>query len=122
MSELTDIQEDPAVTSNNVPPNTQTSPHAPPPQTPKFLENTPAKPRRGSTASRVDIDFFDPPGVRQLQRRLTGLDQVPSSGSSTRAPSPKSDASLGKDFDLKKILENSVREYVIFFILAATVG
>lgn len=68
---------------------------------------------------RVDDDFFDPEGVRQLQRRLSrslNRSEAPSALPSIVVPqtSEETDSTLSiEPFDLKKTLERLVSRYVV---------
>ncbi|KAF9076400.1 ABC transporter [Rhodocollybia butyracea] len=62
------------------------------------------RPRRGSSVSRVSIDYFDPQGVRELQRTLSKMTQRP--GSPAQSTSSDSNATLANEapFDFEKAL------------------
>lgn len=80
-------------------------PHSPPPPQ--------ARPRRGSSVSRVDITFFDPEGVQELRRTLTQQSNA-KNGSPGSQESVTSDATLaakeGGSFDLAKALRRIVQK------------
>lgn len=60
--------------------------------------------RRGSSVSRVDVDFFDHDGVQQLTRTLTEMSNQ--NGQSRRSPSEDTETTLstGENFDFEKTL------------------
>jgi ATP-binding cassette subfamily G (WHITE) protein 2 (SNQ2) len=75
------------------------------------------KPRRGSTVSHVDLDFFDPTGVQELRRTLTQKSTQEHNRPNGEKPSfSNSDLTLtgltGGDggFDFEKTLRHVVRK------------
>jgi ATP-binding cassette subfamily G (WHITE) protein 2 (SNQ2) len=72
--------------------------------------------RRTSKASRVSVDFFDPEGMVQLQRTLTG--QGNKNAARPESPESASSYSTGHtltvdpdDFDLERMIRSIVRRY-----------
>ncbi|TFK38228.1 pleiotropic drug resistance ABC transporter [Crucibulum laeve] len=80
--------------------------------TPTIANEKVPKKRRGSSASRVDIDFFDPAGVRQLQRTLSRMstnhedEKRPGTGSSDSTATAIGDG----HFDFEKTLRDILRK------------
>lgn len=74
------------------------------------------KARRNSTASQVNVDFFDPAGVRHLNRTLS---QMSTQNDQQQASSVHSDATLTTDgpFDFEKTLRNVMKKYVSEFTI-----
>jgi len=78
-----------------------------------------ARPRRGSSISRVELGFFDPEGIKQLERTLTlrsnssksnrGLDPIESVASDTTLAIKE-----GEPFDLAKTLRKVIQKSVSF--------
>lgn len=76
-----------------------------------------ARPRRGSSVSRVELSFFDPEGIRELERTLTlqsnsnksnrGLDPLQSVASDTTLATKE-----GEPFDLAKTLRKVIQKSV----------
>lgn len=76
--------------------------------------------RRMSRASRVSVDFFDPEGMAQLQRTLTGQDgKIPQVTRQESVSSFGSDHTLTVDpdhFDLEKTIRQIIRRYAVSFL------
>ena len=73
--------------------------------------------RAASSASHVDLDFFDPQGVQQLRRKMTITEQEKEYEDASPAPS-KISLPLGDDtFDFAKTLRHLIKEYVVLFVL-----
>ncbi|TDL30143.1 hypothetical protein BD410DRAFT_780681 [Rickenella mellea] len=72
--------------------------------------------RKGSTASRVDIDYFDPEGVHNLRRTITQLSAATSHGESRRnvslpEGSDSSEVTIGDEkFDFEQILRTVLQK------------
>ncbi|KAG5644207.1 hypothetical protein DXG03_008870 [Asterophora parasitica] len=75
--------------------------------------------RRGSTASHVDVNYFDPEGVRNLNRTLTRM-----SHANDRPSLATSDDTLTADgpFDFEKTLKNLVKQREEAQILTRELG
>lgn len=101
MSDLPDIREESKQVEEKGSVSGSTS--HPPPGLESSIPSTPEKQpkRRGSTASRVDVEFFDPQGVNELQRTLTNHQLKHRDSSET---------TVGKPFDLKSVLLDEVRK------------
>ena len=126
---LGDIQEESL--SNNVSraPSPPALPNADPNQQMVSRYNAPpspsrpsrlARPRRGSSISRVELNFFDPEGVKELERTLTHQSNSNKSNKSNRGldsrQSVASDTTLatkeGEPFDLAKTLRKVIQKLV----------
>ncbi|KAF5378810.1 hypothetical protein D9615_006999 [Tricholomella constricta] len=120
-SVLSELPSRQAVDAHNVLHSHTTSPITSP-----KLDSGPAisrpsqKQRRGSTASHVDVDFFDPEGVRHLNRTLTRM----SIATSHRPESITSDETLTTDgpFDFEKTLRSFVKKREEAQILSRELG
>lgn len=85
----------------------------------------PRAPRRGSSASRVDVDYFDKEGVNELSRTLSRMsthETLPvtyeagrdsSAPSQLEAASDETLATADRPFDFEKGFRNYVKECVI---------
>ncbi|KAF8069190.1 pleiotropic drug resistance ABC transporter [Lyophyllum atratum] len=73
----------------------------------------PSRRRRSSSASHVDVDFFDPDGVRDLKRTLTRMSTVGegAKGDAQHMTSTDSDDTVAGDgaFDFEKTLRSAVK-------------
>ena len=80
-----------------------------------------ARPRRGSSISRVELNFFDPEGVKELERTLTHQSNSNKSNKSNKSnrgldsrQSVASDTTLatkeGEPFDLAKTLRKVIQK------------
>ncbi|KAJ3748437.1 pleiotropic drug resistance ABC transporter [Lentinula detonsa] len=88
----------------------ETITHSPPMASAHFQ-----RPRRGSSASRVSVDHFDPQGVRELQRTLSMMSQQQEEKprSHTETSSRDSSATLSPvetPFDFEKALKDSMKK------------
>ncbi|KAG5638577.1 hypothetical protein H0H81_011797 [Sphagnurus paluster] len=131
-SELSELPTRDALNAHRVPASPQTSPRVTY-DTPKFLSSMPpvssrpAKPRRNSNASRVEVDYFDPEGVRNLNQTLTRMStkgSVPRvSRDAEAAPSVNSDLTLTDGpFDFEKTLKSMVKKREQSKILTRELG
>jgi len=70
------------------------------------------RPRRGSSVSRVDVDFFDPAGVQQLRRTMTqqreGEDKLSEKRSSKSSETLQADDD--QPFDFERALRRIIRK------------
>jgi ATP-binding cassette, subfamily G (WHITE), member 2, SNQ2 len=77
--------------------------------------------RRGSSASRVEVDFFDKEGVNELSRTLTRMSthetlHVPDDGpqaSDSDVASEETLANPDRPFDFEKAFRHYMKQYVI---------
>lgn len=90
---------------------------APPPVSPNVPHKRPGRARRGSVASHVDVDFFDPEGARQLERTMSRMSSRSRPVGQHREESLESDRTLSAGegpFDFEKTLRDILKRYVDF--------
>lgn len=109
---LRDIQEEKP--GQTTPLEPQPTTHSPPMASAHF-----SRPRRGSSASHVSVDHFDPQGVRELQRTLSMMSQQQEGKPPSHAESSSRDSSatlspVEAPFDFEKALEDSTKRFVLF--------
>jgi ATP-binding cassette subfamily G (WHITE) protein 2 (SNQ2) len=87
---------------------------------PSSSRNQPDEGHRTSCASRVDVDFFDPEGVRNLNRTLSKI----STGRDTQSDSTVVDDILFPEgpFDLEKTLRTILKRRVSILVALVSYG
>jgi ATP-binding cassette, subfamily G (WHITE), member 2, SNQ2 len=89
------------------------SPRVPSQKTSPLIASTSSRPqqvRQGSCASRVDVDFFDPDGVRNLNRTLSHMSAAHVKDDSTSVSAISEETLITEGpFDFEKTLRTLMR-------------